>query len=94
MREGIINSTIEYSMDDVGDTPDEQAAEGGLEAWKLAVALRRRHGVEDADTVCVTLGRREHHRDQRRTARIGPRKQPIAIKFALGARWLVARQRS
>jgi len=39
----IISSTIEYDMDDLGDTLDEQAAGCGLEALKLAVALRLKH---------------------------------------------------
>lgn len=51
----IINSTIEHSdvfhVDDVEGALDEQAARRGLEAWKLAVALRRKHSVEEAETV-------------------------------------------
>jgi hypothetical protein len=49
--QGIINSAIEYSIDDLEDTLGKQADERGLEAWNLAVALRRRHGVEEVDTV-------------------------------------------
>jgi hypothetical protein len=49
--QGIINSTIEYSKYDLGDALREHAAERGLEAWKLAVALRSKHGVEEADPV-------------------------------------------
>ncbi len=49
--QGAIDSTIEYRMDDLEDTIAEQAAERGLEAWHLAVALRRKHGVAKADIV-------------------------------------------
>jgi hypothetical protein len=49
--QSIIHSTINYCMDDLGDTLDEQAAARGIEAWKLAAALRQKHGVEEADTV-------------------------------------------
>lgn len=49
--QSIISSTINYCMDELGDTLDEQAAARGIEAWKLAGALRRKHGVEGADTV-------------------------------------------
>jgi hypothetical protein len=38
-------------MGALGNTFDEQAAGRGLEAWNLAVAVRRKHGVEEADTV-------------------------------------------
>jgi len=49
--QGIIRSTIEYTMQDLADTLDEQAAARGLEAWGLAEELRRRHGIEPADVV-------------------------------------------
>ncbi len=49
--QGIIDSTIEYDMSGLGDTFEEQTAARGMEAWKLAVALRRKHGVEKVDTV-------------------------------------------
>lgn len=49
--QGLIDETIEYNMDALGDTLEEQAAARGLEAWKLALALRRKHGVGKADMV-------------------------------------------
>jgi hypothetical protein len=47
----IIGATWEHASESLGDTLDEQAAERGLEAWQLAVALRHRHGVEEVDAV-------------------------------------------
>lgn len=49
--QGLIRSTIEFSEDYLGDTITLQAAERGKEAWDLAVALRRKHRIERADTV-------------------------------------------
>lgn len=43
--QGVIASTIEFTMDDLEHTLDEHAAERGLEAWALAVELRRRYGL-------------------------------------------------
>jgi hypothetical protein len=49
--QNLIDYVKQYSPDDLGDTLNEQAAKRGLEAWKLAVALRCEHGVEKIDTV-------------------------------------------
>ena len=49
--QGAITSTIEFDVDDLEDTLNENIAARGLEAWQLAVALRRKHGIEDADVV-------------------------------------------
>jgi len=38
---GLVNATIEYSMDDLGDVLTEQAAKRGIEAWRIASKLRR-----------------------------------------------------
>jgi hypothetical protein len=40
-----------WTREHLGDTLDEHAAERGLEAWQLAAALRRQHGIEEVDTV-------------------------------------------
>ncbi len=47
--QGLISSTIEFSDDELGDTLDEEAAGRGLEAWEIAVALRRGHGLDVAE---------------------------------------------
>lgn len=47
----IIASTIEFSEDDLGDTLDEHASERGLEAWEIAVALRRKHGLDPVELI-------------------------------------------
>jgi len=47
--QGLISSVIEYSEDELGDTLDEHAAKRGLEAWQLAVELRKRSGVEEVE---------------------------------------------
>jgi hypothetical protein len=44
-----ISSTIEFTVDELGETLDQQAAGRGLEAWEIAVALRRRHGVDPVE---------------------------------------------
>jgi hypothetical protein len=45
-----IEHAIEFlDYDEVGEGVTEQAAQRGLEAWKLATALRRRHGLEKAE---------------------------------------------
>ena len=49
--QGLIRSTIEFSEERLGDVLKAQAAERGKEAWDLAVALRRKHRIEQADTV-------------------------------------------
>ncbi|GEM_PF-6675410 len=36
-----------YIEERLGETLDEQAAKRGLDAWKLAVDLRKKHGVEE-----------------------------------------------
>lgn len=41
-----ITWTIELNDDELGETLDEEAAARGLEAWKLAVKLRRMYNIE------------------------------------------------
>jgi hypothetical protein len=45
-----IKGTIEFISDDLEYVLPEQAAGLGLEAWKLAAELRRKHGVEQLAT--------------------------------------------
>jgi hypothetical protein len=47
----VIDGTGEFTPDELGDTLDEEAAARGLEAWKLALELRRKHRLTPADTV-------------------------------------------
>jgi hypothetical protein len=49
--QGVIHSSIEYTEDELEHDLDEQAAARGLEAWDLAVAFRRKHGLEQVDLV-------------------------------------------
>jgi hypothetical protein len=49
--QAIIRSTIDYAMEDLEDTLNEEAAKRGLEAWSLARELRKQYGVEGADPV-------------------------------------------
>jgi hypothetical protein len=49
--QGVILSTAEFSEDELGDTLDAEAAGRGLEAWEIAVALRRRHGVDAVELI-------------------------------------------
>jgi hypothetical protein len=49
--QAMINDIIEHALYDLGNTVARQGAARGLEAWKLAVELRRKHDVEEADTV-------------------------------------------
>jgi hypothetical protein len=51
VSQSIINWTIELNDDELGETLDEQAAARGLEAWKLAVQLRRMHSIEAVEMV-------------------------------------------
>jgi hypothetical protein len=44
-----IHNAIEYDQGGLEHLLEETAAERGLEAWSLAVALRKRHGIERAD---------------------------------------------
>lgn len=57
--QGLINSTIEYTPDDLEYELDRQAAKRGLEAWRLAARLRTQHGVEPADTEWDVAGELE-----------------------------------
>jgi hypothetical protein len=41
VSEAFLKVTVEFSVDDLGDTLDEQAAILGLEAWRLAEDLKR-----------------------------------------------------
>jgi hypothetical protein len=57
----VINSEIEHMFyDHLDDTLDEQAAERGLEAWRIAAALRRTYAVEAVETVWDYAGGLEH----------------------------------
>lgn len=47
----VIDSAIEYAMDELENTLNEYVAERGTEAWRLAVDLRSKHGVLRADMV-------------------------------------------
>lgn len=47
----IVSSTIEYVEHELDDCLEEQASERGLEAWRLAQALRAKYGIEKADVV-------------------------------------------
>jgi hypothetical protein len=51
VSQSTVASTIEFNEDELGETLDEEAAARGLEAWELAVELRRMHNVEAVDTV-------------------------------------------
>jgi hypothetical protein len=43
--QGMIGSTVEFCMHELGDILDEHGAERGQEAWTLAVDLRRKYGL-------------------------------------------------
>src|SRR5258706_8914354 len=49
--QGLISAALEYTIDDLEDIFNEQAAARGLEAWELAAALRSKHGGEQANPV-------------------------------------------
>lgn len=49
--QGVIDSVIEHDMDDFEDSFNEHAAARGREACELAVALRRKHRIEEADLI-------------------------------------------
>lgn len=49
--QGLINETIYYNDDNIGDAVEVEATARGLEAWRLASALRRKHKVEAAEPV-------------------------------------------
>ncbi len=49
--QGFIKSTIEFTMDDLEHTLHEHAGGRGLEAWEIAVALRRRHGLDPVELI-------------------------------------------
>jgi hypothetical protein len=52
-----VHNAIEYDLDGLEYLLGETAAERGLEAWSLAVALRKRHGVERVDEALNCSGR-------------------------------------
>jgi hypothetical protein len=43
--QGVIDTTVEFAMDDLEDELEEHAGERGREAWTLAEDLRRRYGL-------------------------------------------------
>jgi hypothetical protein len=45
----VIRSTINYVMDDPGDTLDLEAARRSLEAWSLACELQEKYGLGGAE---------------------------------------------
>ncbi len=49
--QSVIDSMVEHEQDDLYYTLDEEAAQRGLEAWRLAMELRRKQGVEPVETV-------------------------------------------
>lgn len=49
--QGLIRSSIEYTPDELEHDLDEQAAARGLEAWDLAVALRKKHGLNQVELI-------------------------------------------
>jgi hypothetical protein len=51
VSQGLIYSTAEYTEEDLEYTLTEHAARRGLEAWGLAVGLRRKHKVESVDLI-------------------------------------------
>ncbi len=59
--QSIIDSVVEYSEDYLEEEYAEQAAERGLEAWNLAVELRRTYGLEEVDVVWSYAASLEHH---------------------------------
>lgn len=46
-----INSCLEYTMDDLGITLDEQVSARGAEAWEIASALRETYSLDRAEIV-------------------------------------------
>jgi len=74
--QSLISSTIEFQAERLGDTLARQISERGLEAWNIAVDLRRENGLQAAelvwdyaDSLQVTLDqavRREREEQQRR----------------------------
>lgn len=49
--QGLINDIIYYNDDELGGTVEVEATARGLEAWRLAAALRRKHKVGAAEMV-------------------------------------------
>ncbi len=68
----VIRWIIEYTRDELGDVLDEEAARRGLEAWSIAIDLRRKHGIEQADAVwdyAEGLKQTLHHAEKARADR-------------------------
>ncbi len=40
---------MDFSCEELGGVLDEQTAKRGLDAWRLSVALRKRHAVESVE---------------------------------------------
>lgn len=59
--QSIINSVVEYTEEHLEEEYAEQAAERGLEAWNLAVLLRRTYGLEEVDVVWSYEASLEQH---------------------------------
>jgi hypothetical protein len=49
--QGFIYSTIEYTMENLEHALDEHSAGRGLEAWEIAVALRRKHRLDPVELI-------------------------------------------
>jgi hypothetical protein len=49
--QGVIHDIIYFNDDAIGDSVDREATARGLEAWKLAADLRKKHKVEAAEKV-------------------------------------------
>lgn len=57
--QGIIFANREHTPEELGRVTDEEAAERGLEAWEIAVALRRKHGLDPIGPIWDFIGRLE-----------------------------------
>ncbi|GEO18841.1 hypothetical protein [Microvirga aerophila] len=64
--QGIINSGLEHSEDTLEEDYAEQAAQRGLEAWKLAVELRRAYGLEAVEVAWDYAAGLERHFEKAR----------------------------
>ena len=49
--QGVIASTIEFTSQELGEILDLHAAGRGLEAWRIAVDLRREHKLDAVDLI-------------------------------------------
>lgn len=49
--QGIINDAATFDEDKIGGAVESEAVARGLEAWRLAIELRKRHRIEAAEPV-------------------------------------------